>query len=665
MKVIFTLILFCFATLTQAAVFEVNDTGDMDLCDQNVCTLRGAINAALANPGVDTINFDIPADALNQNYIAGGTGQNAYFYWLIQPATELPELNQIILDGTTAGTSVAGNPTIVVDGSMAGTGSNQDPTDGLTLTGRATVKGVAMIYWDEAGLRITDGSTNLVTNSWFGLNLPYGLAAAPNRVGIQYDSEGTGNAIYGTLGGSGNVISGNTHYGVATSSQSKNLVLYGNLIGTDPTGQIAVPNDSIGIWLKGVNHRVGSTNMPLQQNLISGNLIGMQVSGYPVEEISGIEINNNIIGLNRNATAALPNRDGMYIQRGRGFSIINNTIAGNESYGISITNEPKDVNISNNRIGVNFPGTGFSNGTAIWSSGGAERVVIGPDNIIAKNRYGVRVTGYSTGHTHILRNQIYENDYLGIDLGDMGTDTNDVGDLDAGPNRLQNYPDIQAAQYDASGNRIQISYRVDSQIGASDYPMSIDIYAADISGEEGQTFLASTTYTAEQYLSGTPVFRTLFADAPVAEGDLIVTTATDAAGRTSEFSPPFTLGGQADFSISCQTNQLTTSAALTCNLNCQAESVNGWNDETQLSCTNPDSSCTFLPSEEIAFTSRVVPFVLEINHAAGSSGIYASEILASSDVQGGTVERQEILTIKQLADDDYLFKDGFDGIICQ
>lgn len=665
MKAILFSLFICFSTLSQADVFVVNDTGDVDLCDLNTCTLRGAINQAMTNAGIDTINFDIPADALNQNYIVGGSGQDAYFYWLIQPGTELPELNEIILDGTTAGSSVAGNPSIVIDGSLAGTGTNQDPMDGLTLLGRSTVKGVAMIYWDEAGLRIADGSSNLVTDSWFGLNLPYGLAAAPNRVGIQYDSDGNGNAVYGTLGGSGNVISGNTHYGVASFSQSENLVLYGNLIGTDPDGQIAVPNDRIGVYLKGQNHRIGSSNMPLQQNLISGNLKGMQVSGFPYEEFSNIEINNNIIGLNMSAQTALPNRDGIYIQWGRGFTLINNTIAGNESYGIDLAPAISDIVIENNRIGVNYSGTGFSNNTAIWSSGGAERVVIGPDNIIAKNRYGVRVIGHSTGHTHILRNQIYENDYLGIDLGDLGTTLNDAGDLDSGPNRLQNYPDVQSAQYDASGNRIQISFSVDSQIGASDYPITIDIYAADISHEEGQIFLASTTYTAAQYLSGTPVFRTLFADAPIAEGDLIVTTATDAAGRTSEFSPPFTLGGQADFSISCQTNQLTTSAALTCSLNCQAEAVNGWNNEAQLSCTNPDSNCTFIPSEEIAFTSRVVPFVLEINHAAGSPGVYASEVLASSDVQGGTVERQEILTIKQLADGDHLFKDGFEGIVCQ
>lgn len=665
MRIILLILFLCSAALSQAAIYIVTSTADSDVCNASTCTLRGAINAALSNSGVDTINFNIPADAVNQNYMAGGTGQDAYFYWLIQPNTELPELNEIILDGTTAGSSVAGNPTIVIDGSLAGTGTNQDPMDGLTLSGRVTVKGVAMVYWDEAGLRITDGSTNLVTNSWFGLNLPYGLAAAPNRVGIQYDSEGTGNAIYGTLGGSGNVISGNTHYGVATSSQSKNLVLYGNIIGADPDGQIAVPNDSYGITLQGSNHRIGSANLPLQNNLISGNLVGMKVIGFPYEDLSNIEINNNIIGLNLTATAALPNRDGMYIQWGRGFTIVNNTIAGNESYGISLAPAISDVIIENNRIGVNFPGTGFSNSTAIWSSGGAERVVIGPDNIIAKNRYGVRVTGYSTGHTHILRNQIYENDYLGIDLGDMGTDINDAGDLDAGPNRLQNYPDIQAAQYDTSGNRIQISFSVDSQIGASDYPMTIDIYAADISSEEGQTFLASTTYTAAQYLSGTPVFRTLFADGPVAEGDLIVTTATDAAGRTSEFSPSFQLAGDADFAISCETTAFTTTSAMTCTIDCQADSINGWSEEPVLSCDNPDSQCVFLPSDTISFTQSTVPFTIKLGHQATSPGQYTTEVAATAQLQGGPVVRTEILEIKQLAVSDYLFKDGFDGIICQ
>ncbi|KAA3645721.1 MAG: hypothetical protein DWP95_03940, partial [Proteobacteria bacterium] len=473
MKFIFLSLFICLSTLAQADVFVVNDTGDVDQCDQSICTLRGAINDATRTLGTDTINFDIPADAVNQNYVSGGSGNNAFFYWIIQPTQELPVVLGITIDGTSAGASPFGNPSIVIDGSLAGTGTNQDPMDGLTMRGNSTIKGLSFIYWDEAGLRIASGSTNLVTNSWFGLNLPYGLAAAPNKVGIQYDSTGNNNELKGSLGISGNVISGNSQYGLATYFESSGLLISGNMIGTDPKGEIAVPNDNIGVFLKGRNQQLGTGQLFSQKNLISGNLIGIQTSSYPVENFSNMLITNNIIGLNLNTDAEIPNRDGLYVQRGRGFSITENIIAGNDSYGISVTNEPKDVTISNNRIGHTSSGGAFSNNTAIRSSGGAERVKIGPDNIIAKNRYGVRVTGFSTGQTHIFLNQIYDNDFLGIDLGDLGTNSNDLGDLDAGPNRLQNYPDIQAAQYDTSGNRIQISFSVDSQIGASDYPMTI------------------------------------------------------------------------------------------------------------------------------------------------------------------------------------------------
>ncbi|MCW8869833.1 MAG: hypothetical protein OQK49_03945, partial [Proteobacteria bacterium] len=215
MKVILFSLFTCLSTLSQADVFVVNDTGDVDQCDQSVCTLRGAIKDAMRTLGTDTINFDIPADAVNQNYISGGSGNNAFFYWIIQPAQELPEILGVTIDGTSADASPLGNPSIVIDGSLAGTGTNQDPMDGLTMRGNSTAKGMAFIYWDEAGLRILSGSDNFVTQSWFGLNIPYGLAAAPNRIGISYEAIGN-NFLNGTLGFSGNVISGNTNYGIET-----------------------------------------------------------------------------------------------------------------------------------------------------------------------------------------------------------------------------------------------------------------------------------------------------------------------------------------------------------------------------------------------------------------------------------------------------------------
>jgi len=665
MKVILFSLFTCLSTLSQADIFVVNDTGDVDQCDQSVCTLRGAIKDAMRTLGADTINFDIPADAVNQNYISGGSGNNAFFYWIIQPAQELPEILGITIDGTSADASPLGNPSIVIDGSIAGTGTNQDPMDGLTLRGNNTVKGIGFIYWDEAGLRILSGSDNFVTQSWFGLNIPYGLAAAPNHVGISYEANGS-NVLSGSLGVSSNVISGNTNYGIETMSGSSGLRIYGALIGTDPDGEIAVPNDSLGLLISGLNHRIGNISVPLSGNVISGNISnGIQIIGFPHDTDSGHVIEGNIIGLNRLADAAIPNQVGIYVQRGQGFTIQNNVIAGNSWYGINVSDEPKDILVTNNRIGVNFSGQPFSTGTGVKANGGATDLVVGPDNIIAHGNIGVSVGQQSTGSVSVRQNQIHDNFRIGIDLEVDGVTANDIGDFDAGPNRLQNYPDITAAQYDSNGNRISLEVTVDSHPGASDYPITVDIYQADSDGEEGQTWLATTTFTESHYSTGLPINRSLTADAPVNQGDLIVTTATDAAGRTSEFSPSFQLAGNADFSISCDTTTFTTTTTMTCTINCQADSINGWGEEPVLSCENPDSQCVFLPSDTISFTQSTVPFTIEMSHQATTPGQYATEVTATTQLQGGPVVRTEILDIKQLSVSDYLFKDGFEGIVCQ
>ncbi|MFC3194700.1 CSLREA domain-containing protein [Marinicella sediminis] len=680
-------------TRIQAATFTVNTTADADVCDAVTCTLRGAINAALAVGGADVIEFDIPADALNENYFSGGSGQTAFQYWSIQPTSELPALLDITIDGTSAGSSVAGNPTIVLDGSLAGdiNPGAWDTLDGLTLLENSEVTGLAIINWFNAGIRMgyldTDdpaGFNNTVTASWLGLNVPYGQASAPNKYGITISTnDGSNNIIGGNMDTAGNVISGNLQYGVQFEYWISGgaVALLGNKIGTDPSGLIAVPNDVTGvtIWSQAQANIIIGFDFPGLGNLISGNnLTGVLV--VPTDEENLISISGNLIGTDITGMSALPNREGVVLSYGRQMTVEGNVISGNSGVGLTVsTSSPsplRRVQVISNLIGVAADGqTPLPNlGGGVYSSGIAIDTVIGKPgegNVIAYNQCGpnwgcgIAVSGFTNNVIEIRHNSIYNNENEGIDLESDRFTPNDAGDFDSGANRLQNFPDINSAQHDPDGNRINLNFWVDSHNGASDYPITLDVYAADSDGQEGQTWLASTTFTESQYLAGNPITRTMTAAAAVAENDVIVVTATEGGGRTSEFSPGFVLAGQPDFSIACPNTRITTSPSLSCTVGCEAEAVNGWADEVGLSCTHPDSSCLFVPSDEITWTQAVMPFDVDIMHTAATPGVYLNEVVGSFDAQGGTITRQEVITIEQLTDEDYLFVDGFDGVICQ
>jgi hypothetical protein len=687
-----TLLLLTGTNWAYADTFTVKTTSDTDVCDQSTCTLRGAINAALATPGADTIVFDIPADPINENYFSGGSGQDAFQYWVIQPTSELPSLVDITIDGSTAGSSVAGNPTIVVDGTLAGDQNEPWNTlDGITLLENSHINNLSITNWHNAGVRIgyfdssnPTGFNNSVTSSWIGLNMPYGQASEPNKYGIIVTTnDGENNIIGGYMPTQGNVISGNLQYGIHFNYYLENgaVGVFGNKIGTNPQGTLAVPNDSTGIILSSranSNVTIGA-DIPGLGNLISGNNItGIMISP---DEALNLKITNNLIGTDITGMNALPNREGIILQRGRDIVVEKNVISGNSGIGLTLSTSPstplRRVDITSNWIGVaidgstplpNLNGGVYSFGTAVDTKIGMP----GEGNVIAYNQCGstrgcgVVISNYSNNVIELRYNSIYANENEGIDLEADRFTPNDPDDFDSGANRLQNFPEINTAQHDPNGNRINMNFWVDSHNGASDYPITIDVYAADADGEEGQTWLASTTFTESQWLAGNAVTRTLIAATPIAENDVIVTTATEGGGRTSEFSPGFTLAGQADFSIACGNKKITTTSALTCTLDCTAEAVNGWGDEVGLSCTHPDSNCNFLPTDEVSFhLGEVVPFTVEINHNAASPGLYLNEVLGTTETPGGDLERAEVITIKQLADEDYLFVDGFDGIICQ
>src|SRR5262249_49652161 len=81
----------------------------------------------------------------------------------------------------------------------------------------------------------------------------------------------SGNTIGGTVAGAADIISGNSDFGVEVDNSSQNVV-EGDLIGTDVTGAIAVPNQMGGIEIdtSSNDNRIGGSTAAAG-NLITDN----------------------------------------------------------------------------------------------------------------------------------------------------------------------------------------------------------------------------------------------------------------------------------------------------------------------------------------------------------------------------------------------------------
>src|SRR5207302_438333 len=103
-----------------------------------------------------------------------------------------------------------------------------------------------------------------------------------------------GNFVGGVMG-LGNVISGNTGAGVGvTGARASGDLIAANLIGTDRSGSLALPN-SVGVNLIDAGAAVVGGPTPLLRNVISGN----HDAGVAIQGGGGNRVEGNFIGLNR------------------------------------------------------------------------------------------------------------------------------------------------------------------------------------------------------------------------------------------------------------------------------------------------------------------------------------------------------------------------------
>ena len=249
-------------------------------------------------------------------------------------------------------------------------------------------------------------------------------------------SNAPNNTIGGTDIGAGNVISGNTSYGVQIIGLgSTNEQLIGNFIGPDASGDNALPPSAIkdptkavqqtGILIDGsTGNDIGEPGAPM--NVISGNVVGIEFTGIVATSSEPTNtVTCNYIGIGYDQKV-LGNFIGVWVnnvpQTQIGLAGAGNFISANAEAGVYIIGRDASANlVQGNIIGLGPAGQSYNQeatdptnpfpiGVYIQdsSSNTIGGTVNGAGNTISGNNVGVYIfgTGSSSTNNQVLRNSI-------------------------------------------------------------------------------------------------------------------------------------------------------------------------------------------------------------------------------------------------------------------
>jgi CSLREA domain-containing protein len=509
-----------------------------------------------------------------------------------------------LIQGNLIGTNASGtSPVPSSTGVAIGVGSGS--TVGGTVPGARNI-----ISGNVFGIALGIGGGNTVQGNFIGTDITGTIAVPNNGDGVNIFG-GNNNIIGGTAAGARNIISGNVQSGVVIANGSNNQV-QGNFIGTDVSGNVALPNGSFGpgsISIQGTatNNTIGGTAAGTR-NVISGNIgNGVTISGAA----TGNQIQGNLIGTNPAGTAALQNgNNGITVDAaanliGGTSASARNVISGNAAAGIAL-----NVAATNNTVQGNFVGIDITGAIAIPNAngiliGGSNNTIggtaAGAANIIAFNGGpGINVGGGSGNR--LLTNSIFSNAGLGIDLNGDGVTANDAGDADAGPNNLQNFPVLASAQ--SAGTTTQILGSLNSTASSSFRIEFFSNTACDGSGNgEGTTLIGFTNVTTDGSGNAT-INVTLPVAVPL--GSAVVATATDPSNNTSEFSACSTVT-LLSCGITCPGNQVVSASPAQCGaaVTYAAPVVTG--SCGAVSCSPPSGNVFAVGSTTVTCTTGVGP----------------------------------------------------------
>lgn len=274
-----------------------------------------------------------------------------------------------------------------------------------------------VISANELGVSIvvTDTQLNIVSGNLIGTDVS-GRQMLSNDIGVGIGSGAASNRI-GTPQ-EPNIISGNTAGVFIGGEGSNDNVVSANLIGTDLTGTMAIPNGAGVLSGQGALRTVIGGLTVEYGNLVSGNLnvgIGIGTTNLEISESReyDYQISSNRIGTNALGLEGVPNGVGVQAVRLSDVAIDDNVISGNELTGINISATHR-VLMTRNRIGVGSDGRRrVGNGTTGIFLSATVRNSIGEGspkgmNVIANSRaYGVVIRGSAQNTVSV--NSIFDN----------------------------------------------------------------------------------------------------------------------------------------------------------------------------------------------------------------------------------------------------------------
>lgn len=514
----------CVPPCASAATFVVDTTASTSLSACTAapgdCSLHGAISAAGLAAGADTVAFGIPMSD------AGCTAATGVCRIVL--GTALPAINQpLVIDGYTQPGAVpntipapgANNAQLKIE--VTASTSLFDPIgpNGTTLT----LRGLALFIPSNRMIGGFGTPNIIVQGNWIGVTAAgtppdyttstsaLGLSIFFNQivVGGALPAErnvlaGSGRDVNGLPGGGGNEVRVNS-----TNTVRASLLFQGNLVGLAPDGITPLPfRDPLSVSagddaFETPDIRIFDNRFARPVRNFGGSFGGAMTLLVPRVMTVPALVQGNVFGIAVDGSRPGIERDAITIFPGN------------------------STRVARARIGGTLPGEANVFASTIAASGDLGSAVRLPNGTLST-------------FVEFAGNRMLGNDGIGLDFptpiagggNRFGHTPNDAGDADDGANLLMNHPDITA--FGVAGGSFSVTYRVDTTTANATYPLRVDFYRA--LGDEGEVFLDSDVYAAADAQQPRTVVLDIPPGVSLGANDVLVAVATDAAGRSSEFS---------------------------------------------------------------------------------------------------------------------------------